>query len=242
MTRALRITVIATGTIIVVLAAIAQVAGRAVVALAPALEDTVNGVLADMDVEVEGLRGRWQGFGPGFAADRLRATWGELEDVEFDLDLTESLGRNRVVARRLKVGNGVVALERGDEGWRLKGATGSMPYDITALALHSDALNAEFEVVLHDAGQVGALGRLTLRLANEADRHRFSVRIRPPDGCPAANSCSMATSAPAAADTRGSRPRSSCPVRPWQRCSVSRTPNSTASAPCAGTPMAHAPN
>lgn len=185
MSRALGITLIATATIIAVLAALAQVAGRVTVALAPALEDTVNEALADMDVEVEGLSGRWHGFGPGFHADRLRASWGELEDLEFDLDLTESLGRNRIVARRLKVGGGVVALERADEGWRLKGATGPLPLDTTALALHSDAVNAEFDIVLHDAGEVGTLGRLTVRLANEGDRHRFSVRVRPPDGCPA---------------------------------------------------------
>ena len=60
-------------------------------------------------------------FNPSLSASSVRFIGAELSNVAFEVDVVESLLRNRLIARHLIV-SGRIEIERTDDGWRLKGA------------------------------------------------------------------------------------------------------------------------
>ena len=178
----------ATATVVAVLLALTQLAGRTAVSLLPAFEPELNALLEDLGAEVHGIEGRWHGINPGFAVRHVRFTSGDLYDVRFELDILESLWRNRVVARHLAVADGTVEFERHGQGWRLRGVTEPLDFDFATLAGYSDAVQVMLRLRVFDAGEMQELGRLAWFGSNYNNRHRLSVTLTPPDAC---NSCGL---------------------------------------------------
>ncbi len=179
---------VATATVVAVLLALMQLAGRAAVSLLPAFEPELNAWLEDIGAEVHGIEGRWHGINPGFAVRRLRFASGELHDVRFELDILESLWRNRVVARHLAVADGTVDFERHGQGWRLRGATQPLDFDFATLAAYSDAVRVTLRLRMFEAEDVHELGRLAWLGSNYNNRHLLSLTLTPPGTC---DSCGL---------------------------------------------------
>lgn len=173
----------ATATVVAVLLALTQTAGRTAMHFLPAFEADLNARLEGIGAQVHGIEGRWNGINPGFAVDRLGFSWGELHEVEFELDLLESLWRNRVVARRLAVASGTVDVEPHGQGWRLRGVMQPLDFDFATLAAYSDEISATMHVRMFDAGEAREIGRLVWLGANFDNRHRLSLSLTPPDTC-----------------------------------------------------------
>lgn len=187
MKRALR-SFAAAATVAAVLLALSQLAGRAAVQLLPAFEPELNAMLEGIGAEVYGIEGQWRGINPGFAARKLRFAWGDLDDVGFELDLLESLWRNRVVARRLWVREGTVEIERHGAGWRLRGITQPLDFDFATLAAYSDMVEVTLLVRMFDADEAQELGRIDWLASNYNNRHQLSLTLTPPGAC---NSCGL---------------------------------------------------
>ena len=163
--------------------AVVQLGGRAVFAQLPRFEDAVNTMLAEHGLRVQGLQGRWQGLNPGLFIEHIWFPAGEAEDFDFELDLLESLGRNRVVARRMTVAGGHLTFERTDAGWRLQGQrTAGGEFDVRALFFHSDQVWINARLVFRDGTRVGALHLDTMWI-NQNARHRFHIHLQPESRC-----------------------------------------------------------
>ena len=180
--------IVATATVAAVLLALTQLAGRTAVSLLPAFEPELNALLEDVGAEVHGIEGRWHGINPGFAVRHVRFASGDLYDVRFELDLLESLWRNRVVARHLAVADGTVEFERHGQGWRLRGVTEPLDFDFATLAAYSDAVGVTLRLRMFDAGEAQELGRLAWLGSNYNNRHTLSLTLTPPGAC---SSCGL---------------------------------------------------
>ncbi len=165
-----------------VCAAVLQGGGRVLVAALPALEPRLNTWLASRDISIEGLWGSWRYLNPIVGAASLTLPGAEFHDVALELDVAESLWRNRVVARRFEVASARLRLEPGPSGWRLAGSTVAEGPDLQAFFLHSDEvrLAARVEFAANDA--VGALD-LELSARNEAASHRWRAAVSTDPGC-----------------------------------------------------------
>ena len=164
-------------TIVAVCFALAQVGGRVAFSQLARLEGAVNAVLAPRGVSVTGLEGRWRGLNPGLFAERVRFAGGEASGFDFELDVLESLGRNRLVARRLTVADGHLRFEKTERGWRLAGASGESRLDVRALVVHSDQIWLRGRLLFSDGVHVGALHVESMHV-NEDGRHRFHTHVQ----------------------------------------------------------------
>ena len=164
-------------TIVAACFALTQVGGRAVFSQLPRLEGTINAMLAPRGVSLAGLEGRWRGLNPGLFVDRVRFAGGEASGLDFELDLLESLGRNRLVARRLTVADGALRLEKTERGWRLAGASGEPRFDAWVLIAHSDQIWIRGRLLFSDGSQVGTLHVESMHV-NQDGRHRFHTHVQ----------------------------------------------------------------
>ena len=172
-----------TATVVAVLLALTQTAGRTAMHFVPAFEPELNAMLEGVGARLQGVEGRWNGINPGFAVERVRFGWGELREVEFELDLLESLWRNRVVARRLAVAGGRVEVESHGRGWRLRGVTEPIDFDFATIAAYSDEIGASVRLGMFDGSRVEDIGQLRWLGANSDNRHRLSLSLTPPESC-----------------------------------------------------------
>ena len=180
--RSLTRLVAAVATVIAVCFAVAQLAGRTLFWQLPRFEASVNTVLASRGIRVAGLAGRWRGLNPGLRIERITAPGFAATGVDFELDLIESLGRNRVVARRLTVTDGRLSVEKTADGWRIPGARGGPAFDLWAFLTHSDQVWLQGRVVFRNAGHWGALYVETMA-SNQDGEHRFQVHVRSESRC-----------------------------------------------------------
>jgi len=187
-------------TVVVSAAAVLLLAGRIVFGQLPRLEGVVNELLSGQGIEVQGLEGRWRGVNPGFFAERIRFPSGEVVGFDFELDLLESLGRNRVVARRLTIADGRVTIERGDSGWHLKGARGEATgFPASDLLIHSDEVWVRGRLVAEADGRVAPL-YVESALINTDGQHRSNIRVQSESNCAG---CALEVSADIASGGRG---------------------------------------
>ena len=168
-------------TAIAVCFALLQVGGRVLFNQLHRFEGTINTWLAP-DVLLKGLEGRWQGLNPGIFVERLRFPAGELIGFDFELDLIESLGRNRVVARRMTVADGRLAFEKSGAGWRMAGASNGSGLDALALFTYSDEVWIRGRVFAREGRRTAAL-YVESWLINVGGRHRFSVSVQSEPNC-----------------------------------------------------------
>ena len=169
-------------TIVVVCFAVLQVSGRLLCWQLPRFEGAINTLLASRGIAVEGLEGRWQGINPGFFAASMRFPAGEAFGIDFELDVVESLVRNRMIARRLTVADGHLVFEKTSQGWRLRGAKKRRQDDAFALLQYSDQVWLRGRLVAHDHGRDGTL-HLETMLVNQDGAHRFHFTAQEEPNC-----------------------------------------------------------
>lgn len=168
-------------TAIAVCFALLQVGGRVFFHQLHRFEATLNTWLGP-EVRLQGLEGRWQGLNPGIFAERVRFAGGELVGFDFELDLMESLGRNRVVARRMTVADGRLVFEKTGADWRLAGASDGPGLDALALFTYSDEVWIRGRVFAREGRRTAAL-YVESWLINVAGGHRFSIRAQSEPNC-----------------------------------------------------------
>ncbi|MDE0349527.1 MAG: DUF3971 domain-containing protein [Gammaproteobacteria bacterium] len=165
-----------------VCAAAMQGGGRLLVAALPELEPRVNAWLASRDVTVHGLWGSWRHLNPVVGAASLVLPGAEVHDVALEIDVVESLWRNRIVARRFAVGDARLRLEQGPGGWRLEGAADGPAPDLGAFFRHSDEVRVHARVEFLANGSSGAVD-LALAALNEAPAHRWQAELSTDPAC-----------------------------------------------------------
>lgn len=170
-------------TIAAVSFALVQVVCRVVFWQLPHLESALNDVLADQGVAVQGIEGRWNGINPGLYADRIDFPAGQARGLDFELDLLESLGRNRIVARRLTVADAQVAFDKTTMGWQLRGAPGASVFDLRALLTHSDEVWLRGRIGLFGPSLAGTI-HVESMLINQDGNHRFHIGLQTGASCP----------------------------------------------------------
>ena len=184
--------------IVAVCFAVLQLGGRALFWQLPHLETAVNAMLAPRGIAIEGMEGRWRGLNPGLFAERIRFPDGEAAGFDFELDLIESLGRNRIVARRMTVADGHMTIHKGASGWRLPEA-GDGGFDVPALLLHSDQIWGHFRFIARDGTRAAAL-HVEAMLINQDGQHRFHIGLRSHAQCA---DCALVVEGDIAADGPG---------------------------------------
>ncbi len=165
-----------------VCAAAMQGGGRLLVAALPDLEPRVNAWLASRDVTVHGLWGSWRNLNPVLGAESLTLPGAEFHDIALELDVAESLWRNRIVARRFAVGDARLRLEQGPAGWRLRGAAEGPAPDLGAFFRHSDEVRLDARIEFLANGASGAV-HLAFSALNVAPGHRWQAELATDPGC-----------------------------------------------------------
>lgn len=188
----------AVATVVAVCFALVQLTGRALFWQLPRFEDGINVLLAPSGVAVEGLRGSWQGLNPSVFARRIWFPAGEMTGFDFELDLIESLTRNRVVARRMTVVDGHVAFEKTSDGWRLQGYRGA-GFDAKALFVYSDQIWLRGRLIFRDDLHLATLHGEAM-LANRDGLHRFDLHVQAEPDC---GDCALAVAGDLTADGSG---------------------------------------
>ena len=168
--------------VVAVCFAAVQLGGRAFFWQLPRFEGAVNALLDSRGIVVEGLEGRWRGLNPGLFATRIRFPAGEIVGVDFELDLIESLARNRVVARRMTIADGFLTVRNRESGWLLDGGGAATGFDVAALFWHSDQVWMRGRLVARGGGDAGILYAESM-LTNSDGRHRFHLQVQTQDGC-----------------------------------------------------------
>ena len=165
-----------------VCAAAMQGGGRLLVAALPELEPRVNAWLASRDATVHGLWGSWRHLNPIVGAELLVLPGAEFHDIALELDVAESLWRNRIVARRFAVGEARLRLEEGPAGWRLEGAGEGPAPDLGAFFRHSDEVRVEARIEFLANGSSGAVD-VAFSALNEAPAHRWQAELSTDPAC-----------------------------------------------------------
>ena len=159
--------------------ALVQSVGRLGVAVLDELELAMNQWLSAQQVRVTGLSGSWRLTNPVINLEQVDFPAGQVTDVTVEFDWLESLIRNRLVARRLSIGRGIVEFEPdGSGGWRLRGVAGASDLDLDGLLYHSDQLQVATSLVLRDAtGATAAAYSVAYVAINRGGRHRHRLLV-----------------------------------------------------------------
>ena len=163
-------------TVLVACFALLQAGGRLLFAHLAEYEDRVNASLEERGVSIEGLEGSWRYLNPSVSAAMLSFGGGELEGLELELDVLESLWRNRFVARRLHVASARLHFVQTSSGWQLGGKAGDMELD--GLLRHTDELKLAGRIELQGYSATGTL-YAEVSATNRGDRHRWQATVVP---------------------------------------------------------------
>ena len=98
------------------LIALFQGVGRIGMQFLAELEPRINLALEESATRFEGLSGSWRGFNPVIDVEKLYFRGGLAKDLHLELDVFESLFRNRIVATRLRVADINVAIAKDNLG------------------------------------------------------------------------------------------------------------------------------
>ena len=173
---ALARTALLLATVLAVCLALMQAGGRLLFAHLDRFEDRVNAYLEKTGAAVGGLKGSWRYLNPSVSVATFSFAGGDLQGLKLELDVPESLWRNRLVARRLQVRSARLRFVPTESGWRLDGEAGDVELD--DFFRHSDELElaGRIEFAGHSAtGTVYAQVEAT----NWGNRHRWRATIVP---------------------------------------------------------------
>ncbi|MDE0451985.1 MAG: DUF3971 domain-containing protein [Gammaproteobacteria bacterium] len=171
-------------TVLAVVFALMQGGGRLFFAKIHEFEDRVNAHLAKTGVAVEGLAGSWRHLNPSVSATTVTFGGGELKGLDVELDVLESLWRNRLVARRLRVESALLRFVRTRSGWRLDGEAGDT--ELGEFLKHSDEVSFAGLLELAGYSATGTV-RAEVEATNRGDRHRWRAIVVPESGSPRVN-------------------------------------------------------
>ena len=173
---ALARTALLLATVLVACFALLQAGGRLLFAHLAEFEDRVNESLEERGVSIQGLEGSWRYLNPTVSAAMLSFGGGELERLELELDVLESLWRNRFVARRLHVASARLHFVRTPSGWQLGGEAGDM--ELGEFLRHTDELKLAGRIALQGYSATGTL-YAEVSATNRGDRHRWQATVVP---------------------------------------------------------------
>lgn len=158
--------------------ALFQVAGRVSFSFLDELELPVNQLLSARGIQVSGLSGDWRLLNPVIRMERIELPAGYLDDVVLEVDMVESVLRGTLLARRLRVTDAQVNVEKpAGEPWRLVGARPAQQLNPLALLRDSDQLEFHGTVVIKRATMDPArltVSYLGLNRGGE-QRHRLTL-------------------------------------------------------------------
>ena len=163
-------------TVLAVCLALVQAGGRLLFAHLDQFEDRVNARLEKTGLAVNGLVGSWRYLNPSVSAATVTFGGGELNGLELELDIPESLWRNRLVARRLHVESARLRFVRTQSGWRLDGKAGDM--ELEEFFKHSDEVKLAGRIELAGHSATGAV-YAQIAATNRGNRHRWHATITP---------------------------------------------------------------
>lgn len=159
--------------------ALFQIVGRLGFMVLDDLELAANQWLSGQQIRVTGLQGSWRFLNPVLMIDRVDMPAGHLANVVVELDWLESLIRNRFVARRFVVDDGLLLVERRAGQWRLAGAAAQADFDLSGLLYHSDELSFGGSIVLRREDEEAAAPiRVDYTATNRGGIHRYQLRLR----------------------------------------------------------------
>lgn len=177
--RALR-TALILAALVAVCVAVLQGAGRLAIWQLPRLTPLLNDWLAAEGIVVDGLEGHWDGLNPGFFAAMVEFPGGHVRGLDFELDVLKSLGRNRLIARRLTMADAAVRVVRTPSGWRLPGGGDASDLDIWTFLMHGDQVWLRGRVELENRGSVLPVYGEAMVVNNAAGRRfHFGVQLEP---------------------------------------------------------------
>ena len=163
-------------TVLAVCLALVQAGGRLFFAHLDQFEDRLNARLEKTGLAVNGLVGSWRYLNPSVSAATVTFGGGELNGLELELDIPESLWRNRLVARRLHVESARLRFVRTQSGWRLDGKAGDM--ELEDFFRHSDEVKLAGRIELAGHSATGAV-YAQVAATNRGNRHRWHATIAP---------------------------------------------------------------
>ena len=166
-------------TVLAVCFALAQAGGRLFFAHLEQFEDRVNARLEKSGVAINGLAGSWRYLNPSVSAATVTFGGGELKGLELELDIPESLWRNRLVARRLHVESARLRFVRTQSGWRFDGEARDM--ELGDFFKHSDEVKLAGRIELAGYSAMGTV-YAQVEATNRGNRHRWRATIAPETG------------------------------------------------------------
>ena len=163
-------------TVLAVCFALAQVGGRLFFAHLDQFEDRVNAHLEKTGIAVGGLTGSWRYLNPSVSATNVTFGGGEIEGLTLEVDVAESLWRNRFIARQLRVESARLRFVPTRAGWRLDGQHGDAELD--DFFWHSDEVKLAGRIELAGHSATGIVDA-QIEATNRGQRHRWRVMIVP---------------------------------------------------------------
>ena len=171
-------------TFLLLVFALMQTLGRVAMWGIDGFQGPINALLEDQQIVLSGLTGDWQRLNPVLRINEVRLPAGSLEDVLVELDVLESMVRNRPVMQRLFVGGASIEVERTDQGWWLAGMVRrESEFDVVAMLTDSDELRIVGNVAVRGAPDAA----LTIDASgiNRGGMHWYDAAISRADCVPA---------------------------------------------------------
>ncbi len=166
---------------LLVVSALLQGLGRVGMWLLDDLEGSANAWL-DGRARLEGLAGGWDGLNPVASARHIELPAGRVERVTLELDVLESVRRNRLVLERLLVGAADLAVERTRDGWRLAGMeAAASEFDLLRLLDDIDEVRIDGRLAIAGAEEPEDRLVVAVRGVNRDGAHAYDVSIRNPE-------------------------------------------------------------
>ncbi len=174
---ALARTALLLATVLAVCFALMQAGGRLLFAHLDRFEDRVNAYLEKTGAAIGGLEGSWRYLNPSVSVATFSFGGGDLQGLKLELDVPESLWRNRLVARRLHVRSARLRFVPTESGWRLDGEAGDM--ELEDFFKHSDEVKLAGRIELAGHSATGTV-YAQVEATNRGNRHRWRAMIAPP--------------------------------------------------------------
>ena len=156
--------------------ALMQAGGRLLFAHLDRFEDRVNAQLEKKGAAIGGLEGSWRYLNPSVSVATISFAGGELQGLKLEVDVPESLWRNRLVARRLHVRSARLRFVPTESGWRLDGKAGDL--DLDDFFKHSDEVELAGRIELAGHSATGTV-YAQVEATNRGNRHRWRATIMP---------------------------------------------------------------
>lgn len=163
-------------TVLAVCFALVQAGGRLFFAHLDQFEDHINARLEESGIAVSGLTGSWRYLNPSVAVTTLTFGGGEVAGLALELDVAESLWRNRLIARQLRVESARLRFVPTEAGWRLEGQDGDVELD--DFFWHSDEVKLAGRIELAGHSATGTV-HAEMSATNRGNRHRWHVTMVP---------------------------------------------------------------